>query len=480
MRLLFCIPTTQLSGGVKVIFELAQGMAQAGDTVHVFSYAGQPKWFSLQTPLIEAKSFAEIPYREYDWVIVSNAFMVPMVLPHLAATEGKTRGLFFCQDYESFHHSTTNTYEGFMEECPTFVKLYQLPLPIITQSRAVQSLIKEHTGVNSWVVPVGLNKSTFFPRQPHHSGEVKRVLMVGNYLMPYKGMKDGFEALRQLAAEIPVQLVMVTQESRNRALFADLPYPVEIHFRPTEEKIPDIMASCDVYCCTSWYEGLGLPALESFCCGLPVVSMRTYGVSDYGVDEVNLLLASPNDASDLSEKLKRLLLDAELQERFRQAGFQTVANDYNWEHSFTLFREAIGEIDRAYSGPGEVDGRAMQGLLDQLEAEGNLTPIEVFRSFQAPAAELKDLCAGMIESGQVSEVQAKRVFELRQAFGEYLNNSQAEYYDAFKTKYDLCQLILSFKGHPNFGSYLQLILTKNQQSGNPTSASFSEIQYPVS
>ncbi len=479
MRLLFCIPTTQLSGGVKVIFELAQGMAKAGDTVHVFSYAGQPKWFSLQTPIIAAKSFAEIPYEDYDWVIVSNAFMLPMVLPHLGATEGKTRGLFFCQDYESFHHSTTNTYAGFMAECPTFVKLYQLPIPIITQSRAVQSLIKQHTGVSSWVVPVGLNKTTFSRRQLTHSGPHKRVLMVGNYLMPYKGMKDGFEALRQLAAEMPVQLVLVTQESRNRALFADLPYPVEIHFRPTEEKIPSIMASCDAYCCTSWYEGLGLPALESFCCGLPVVSTRTYGVSDYGVDEVNLLLANPGDPGDLCEKLKRLLLDFQLQNQLRAAGFQTVANDYNWETSFKLFREAITEIDAVYSGPDKVDASAMQDLIDQLESEGNLTPIEVFRSFQQPAAELKTLCAEMVESGQVSEGQAERVFELRQAFGEYLHNPQAEYYDAFKTKYDLCQLILSFKDRPNFGATLQLILNKNQQSGNPTSPSFSEIQYPV-
>ena len=130
--------------------------------------------------------------------------------------------------------------------------------------------------------------------------------------MPYKGMKDGFEALCKLSREMPVQLVLVTQESRGRGIFEGLTFPIELHYCPIEERMPEIISSCDAYCCTSWYEGLGLPALEAFRCGVPVVSTRTYGVSDYGIDDVNLLLAQPNDPHDLYLKLHRLLSDEAL------------------------------------------------------------------------------------------------------------------------------------------------------------------------
>ena len=83
MRLLFCLPSTQISGGLKVIFQLVNQLKANGESVDVFSFAGFPKWFPLKANLIEAKDFESIDMSAYDFVLVSNAFMVPMVLPLL-------------------------------------------------------------------------------------------------------------------------------------------------------------------------------------------------------------------------------------------------------------------------------------------------------------------------------------------------------------------------------------------------------------
>ena len=143
-----------------------------------------------------------------------------------------------------------------------------------------------------------------------------------------------------LAAEMPVELVIATQERRSRAFFDDLPFPVELHFCPGEATMAEIMASCDGYCCTSWYDGLGLPGLECFCCGVPVVSTRTYGVMDYGVDEENLLLARPNDPGDLCRQLRRVLQDTSLADRLRDGGARTVASAYDWPTSVRRFKKS--------------------------------------------------------------------------------------------------------------------------------------------
>jgi glycosyltransferase involved in cell wall biosynthesis len=474
LRFLFCLPTSALSGGVKVAFELIERLTDEGHLVEVFSFAGPPKWTSLKAPFRPEKSIEEVEFRAYDFVLVTNAFFLPLVLPHA----GQARVVFLCQDYECFHHSHDKTYSGFMEECSTFAEIYRLPVAIIAISRAVQQLIKDRLGKDSYYVPVGLNKSIFCPQPRKVPSDVKRVLMVGNYLMPYKGMKDGFQALDHLSQKLRVQLVLVTQEHRNRKLFANYSFPVEVHYCPTEEQMPEIIASCDVYCCTSWYEGLGLPALEAFACGVPVVSTRTFGVSDYGIDGVNLLLAEPNSPTQLYEKLLELLLDDQLAERLRQAGFDSVETDYGWDKALEMFTDSIREIEKTQTPPEWIDPAYLRALLDNLEKEGNLTPIQTFRHFQQLSNELNLLCRDMLSRDLTRSRFTEKIQPLRDSFRGYLHNKRAEYYEAFKAKYDLCQLIFALKDDDQFIQYLKVIMAGRREGEIANSASFLEIRYP--
>jgi hypothetical protein len=365
-----------------------------------------------------------------------------------------------------------------MAESPTFARLYRLPVPIIATSRAIQQLIRERLGKESIHVPVGIDKTIFTPQARAAAGApYARVLMVGNYLMPYKGMPDGFAALARLSREMPVQLVLVTQESRGRRIFADLPFPIEIHHCPSETELPAILRTCDVYCCTSWYEGLGLPALEAFACGVPVVSTRTLGVSDYGVDGVNLLLAQPNDPADLHARLGRLLRDPALRERLRQGGADTVRNSYGWETSVERFRAAIGEIDRTYAGPGSVDADAMQGLLHDLEEEGSLTPVSVYREFQALTAELDALLRAVARDDRVSAGDAQCLARLRDAFAARLVQPRAQYHDAFKMKHDLCRLVLALAGSDAIAATVSRLLQPEGRREDRAGPALSETRY---
>jgi len=54
MRLLFCLPTTALSGGVKVVFEIANRLVDGGETADIFSFAGPPRWRTLRAPILAA------------------------------------------------------------------------------------------------------------------------------------------------------------------------------------------------------------------------------------------------------------------------------------------------------------------------------------------------------------------------------------------------------------------------------------------
>lgn len=473
MRILFCLPTATLSGGVKIIFELANRLIDCGCIVDIFSYARSPQWFVLKANLIDAKEIEAVDVAKYDFVIVSNAFMVPLVLAH----HPHCRCVLFCQDYESFHHAQGENFDDFISDDPTFTEIYNLPIPLISSSAPVQALLRQRVGRSSHRVQLGIDKTIFYRRPRKTTGKTKRILLIGNYLMPYKGMKDGLEALLRLSAEMAVQLVLVTQESRGRAIFNGLPYPIEIHLCPTERALPEIIASCDIYCCTSWYEGLGLPALEAFCCGVPVVSTRTYGVSEYGVDEVNLLLARPNHPQDLYAKIKKLLGDRALGERLREAAFKTVAGGYDWDKCVAAFERILLTIRRTSADLKPFDPQLMRELCGKLEEAGNLTPIAIFRRFEQLSCELDTVVSniqGKITPRQHLLCQLKTI---RDGFRSYLTNEKTEYYSAFKSRYDFCQLLLGLWADEHFTDYLESILSRRNKCESRATASFFEFRY---
>jgi glycosyltransferase involved in cell wall biosynthesis len=471
-RFLFCIPTTQLSGGVKVVLTLAERMANAGHRADIFSWANLPEWYDLQVSLLAEKDIAAVDMTQYDFVVVSNAILIPMVLPYVKTA----RCVFLALDYEAFHHSSDRRFESFLEDSPVFKELYSLPVPIVATSIPIQRLVQDRIRKRAYLMPPGLNKDVFKPQQRQLREERKRILLVGNYLMPYKGMSDGLEALDLLSKELPVELVLITQEERGRRFFDSRSWPIEIHFCPAEADVPRIMSTCDVYCCTSWYEGLGLPALEAFCCGTPVVSTRSVGVDDYAEDGKNLLLADPNDPLDLARQLRRVLTDPVLSARLVEGGFKTVRARYDWSASDTTFLDAIADIDANYAGAGDVDPACMQSYIDTLERSGSFTPIEVFREFQTLAWRLESV-GGEIADGSATSTQLEQLADLRDGLARFLHNERAQYYDAFKAKFDFCQLLLSCAEHEET-QLVRLLMSGARNSLNRANASsLVEIRY---
>ena len=97
-------------------------------------------------------------------------------------------------------------------------------------------------------------------------------------------------------------------------------------FHPQDS--PALLAGSVALVLPSLYEGFGLPALEAMACGTPVVAADNSSLAEitgeYG------LLFKDNDASDLAEKLKRILDDEKLRENLGQKGLER-AKHFSWE-----------------------------------------------------------------------------------------------------------------------------------------------------
>jgi glycosyltransferase involved in cell wall biosynthesis len=82
-----------------------------------------------------------------------------------------------------------------------------------------------------------------------------------------------------------------------------------------------------LYCQPSFYEGFGLPVLEAFAAGCPVVAAKNQALVEIG--EPACLFADPRDPDDIAKKISMVLEDSELREQLIETGKVLVKN-YSW------------------------------------------------------------------------------------------------------------------------------------------------------
>lgn len=95
---------------------------------------------------------------------------------------------------------------------------------------------------------------------------------------------------------------------------------IRLHGRYENRDLPNILATLDVLVVPSvWYETFSITIREGFLAGVPVVASRLGAMGEAIEDGVTGLLFEPGDASDLHEKLDRLVRDPGLRERLAAA-----------------------------------------------------------------------------------------------------------------------------------------------------------------
>ncbi|AWK70994.1 glycosyl transferase family 1 [Rhodococcus oxybenzonivorans] len=183
-------------------------------------------------------------------------------------------------------------------------------------------------------IPLGVDTEVFQPRAD--ARVAGRIVCVASADMPLKGVSTLLEAVAKVHTERSVEVVLVaklaaggvTEKLIDELAIGDVVRTVS---GIDDSELASLLASADVACVPSLYEGFSLPAVEAMACGTPLVASRAGAIPEVvGTQEEAGVLVTPGDPQELADVLGALLDDPERRVRLGDGGRCRALERYSW------------------------------------------------------------------------------------------------------------------------------------------------------
>ncbi|MBW1781806.1 MAG: glycosyltransferase family 4 protein [Deltaproteobacteria bacterium] len=309
LRITYLVASNDLSGGLRVVLQQAEGLAGRGHSVTIVCPDQKPDWFSVQKATWETSSFTISEAIGAADVCVSTFWTT--VPPAMRIFNGPIFHL--CQGYEA-------DFSFYATERPMIESVYALPTHKLTVSPHIEKRLKEvgyapvtcvGQAFDSKEFPPAANRS--FVRHP------PRVLLVGIFEADVKGIHEALEALAQVQhSDLEFTLHRVSPAPQSRTEQDIFPAHDYSH-RLLPAQMGEAYRNSDLLIGPSHpEEGFGLPVLEALSSGLPVLLSDTPGHRHIARDAAEYFPCG--DASILASKIKTLLQSPSLQAKLSAKG----------------------------------------------------------------------------------------------------------------------------------------------------------------
>jgi len=333
-RITFPLEGFNVSGGVRVIIQVANGLAERGHRVRIVvpDYAARPPFRLHESVELEIRRTGRPKFLKKFLYLVSLCLTATKKSDICFATGYKTpyylclskclclspaKLVYLIQHYEPLSHAGGR---GWLSNLILYrlAKLgYKLPLKKVAVSSWVRDMVGD---AKASVIDNGIDLSMFRP-----TNGVRRTteaFTVGTIAgaAEWKGYRVFLDAIRQIP----------DQEKRKMRVLVASQIPTELPngmsaqlIKPSgESELVAFYNSCDIFICSSFIEGFGLPGLEAMACGVPVITTSCGGVSQYA-NSSNCFIVAPDDSSEMADSIVKLRRNDNLRVIFRENGLET-------------------------------------------------------------------------------------------------------------------------------------------------------------
>ncbi len=109
-------------------------------------------------------------------------------------------------------------------------------------------------------------------------------------------------------------------------------------------KVPEALSQIDIFVYPSWHEGFGRSIMEALAMEKAVVATRVGGIPDLIKDNENGFLVSPHNPQELAQKIRMLMENKELRDKFGKVGREWVSENFEWEDGIKKFANLFLEL----------------------------------------------------------------------------------------------------------------------------------------
>jgi L-malate glycosyltransferase len=188
-----------------------------------------------------------------------------------------------------------------------------------------------------WHVPLGIDNRMFTVRTPHDQRRYDVAML--SHPHPEKGFGVGVEALAELLSRMRnLRAVVFGTDPPSRPL----PEPVRFWQAPDHPTLAnEIYNQSRVFVQPSFHEGFGYTAVEAMACGCALVTTDNGGSRDYAVPDQTALVVPPGDPAALAAAAERLLGDDTARARIADAGAALVGRRFDWDNTAAVLERRL-------------------------------------------------------------------------------------------------------------------------------------------
>lgn len=305
-HVVYLTPSCRPYGGIRIIFQHAEGLRERGYRVTMVGPDPAPDWYPCRIPYLQA-SFDQpgvIPAADICigtfWTTIAPAY------------RSGARFIFhLCQGFEGVHRE-------YAPILPRIDAAYQLPVPKLVISAHLEPVLAQRYGCRCYLIGQAVDSTVFTPGEFRPDAHPLRIGVVGPFAVRPKGIPELLHGL---------------------ALARRAGYALEVHrasIDPLDEREEKLQVTdrffqnldtagmvafyrrLDALCFSSYdEEGFGLPALEAMACGVPVALTH---IRPFAVLPDTAVLRFPPGEPDAVVPIIATLTDPIRRRSLREAG----------------------------------------------------------------------------------------------------------------------------------------------------------------
>lgn len=226
---------------------------------------------------------------------------------------------------------------------------------IITDSNSVKHEVtsKFKRKTNIVTIPLGVNQSNFFPRKiinikniiDRSNLKYKEYFLSVATLEPRKNLVNVIKAYNNLSDEIRNRycLVIIGMKGWGDDLekLTDVNHNIKILNYIPDIDLPYYFCGAKIFIYASYYEGFGLPILESMSCGTPVITSNVSSMPEVAGN--SSLLIDPKNYIQISKALTKLINSKSLYKKISLAG-RAHSKKFTWQKTAEKYASIIRSI----------------------------------------------------------------------------------------------------------------------------------------